>query len=142
MAWNDFKQYTPRTGAGSFYPRSYVNYQPQMRQKKHSGSRLTMMDTKTPIISGWKASKSNGLTALYARPYKGSKVSESKTGKTWINLFVTLTNKRTNQVTKTSGMFCFETKKLYIKDFNLMANPKAPNGGYFGTHIRSNYNNR
>jgi len=39
------------------------------------------------------------------------------------------------QEVKTSGLLNLDNHKLYIKSFNLVANPKAPNGGYFGTHI-------
>ncbi|MGC3977855.1 MAG: hypothetical protein QM751_06215 [Paludibacteraceae bacterium] len=80
------------------------------------------------------------MISLYARPYKGSKISESKSGKRWINLFVTLTNKTNGTITKTSGLYDFDRKRLYIKDFNLIANPYAPNGGYFGKHISKTYN--
>ena len=106
---------------------------------KHSGCTMKMIDGKTPIISGWK-SQSNGMLQLYARPYSGTKITESKTGKTWCNLFVTITNKLTMSVTKTSGLLDMDENKLYIKEFNLIANPKAPNGGYFGKHISSKYN--
>lgn len=133
-------------GYGGGYRRSYgnnygggygLNYSGSKRpQKKHSGCKLKMMSDGAPIISAWNYSRGAGLLAVYARPYKGTKKSESKNGNTYLNLFVTLTNKRTRQITKTSGLFCLETKKLVISDFSLVCNPTAPNGGYCGTFIR------
>lgn len=113
------------------------NYQSN-RPRKKSGCRLIMKDKDTPIISAWKSQK-NGLLALYARPYKGTKLSVSKSGKEWLNLFVTITNRQTHQVTKCSGLFDLQRQRLYLPEFNLIANPKAPNGGYFGKHISKNY---
>ncbi len=113
------------------------SYQGVQQSRKKSGCKIQMMDG-SPIISGWKVSKGQMIT-LYARPYKGSKETTSKNGKNWINLFVTLVNKTTMQETKTSGLFDLDKKKLYIKDFNLIATSNGQ-GGYFGKHISKTYN--
>ena len=111
----------------------------QQAPKKRTGCSLKTMEDGSPIISGWRVSKGQ-MYSLYARPYKNTKKTKSKNGKEWMNLFVTIINKTTMQETSTSGMFDCDKKKLYIKDFNLIANPRAPRGGYFGKHISSNYN--
>ena len=80
------------------------------------------------------------MVKLYARPYKGTKIITSKSGKRWANLFVTLTNTNTLVKTNMSGLLNLDNKKLYISEMNLVANPKAPNGGYFGKQISKVYN--
>lgn len=107
--------------------------------KKHSGCTVTKTEDGAAIVTGWKASK-GVLLSLYARPYKGTKTVVSKEGKKWQNLFVTIINKSNMQITKCSGLFDCDTKKLYIKELNLIANPKGGKGGYFGKHISSSYN--
>jgi hypothetical protein len=112
-------------------------YQPQQvynAPRKHTGCSKKIMPDGAVILSGWKKSKS-GYVKMYARPYSKSKVRTSKTGKEWMNVFVTLTNVSTMQVTKTSGLLDMSNHKLYISELNLVANPSAPNGGYFGKHI-------
>lgn len=123
----------------NYYNGNRQNYAySQQRPRKKSGCRLILKDKDTPIISAWKSQK-NGLLSLYARPYKGTRLSVSKSGKEWLNLFVTITNKQTQQITKCSGLFDLQRQRLYLPEFNLICNPKAPNGGYFGKHISKNY---
>ena len=111
------------------------------KQKKHSGCRLRQLpDMKWPIIFGWMY-KNGAIISLYATEYEKSHEKVSKTGKKWVNLFVRLTNKTTMHVEKMSGLMNLENHKLYIKDLNLIANPKAPNGGYFGVQLKKVYNN-
>lgn len=131
----------PRYGSGGGYSRGFQgNYQqPQRQMKKRSGCRYTTGTDGAPIISAWRKNN-KGMYSLYARPYKGSKTITSKSGKEWINLFVTIVNKDTMQEIKTSGLLNLQNKKLYLKEFNLICNPSAPNGGYFGKHISRNYN--
>jgi hypothetical protein len=115
------------------------NSQNQASQpKKHSGCTVTKTEKGDFLVSGWKLSKGQ-MISLYARPYKNTHITTSKEGKKWQNLFVTLVNKTTLQETKTSGLFDMDSKKLYIKSLNLIANPKGGRGGYFGKHISSNY---
>ncbi|MGC3977843.1 MAG: hypothetical protein QM751_06155 [Paludibacteraceae bacterium] len=139
--------YAYNGGASSGYSRAPYsrNYSPSYQQPrvpqppKKSGCRVIMKDKDTPIVTGWKTSK-NGMLSLYARPYKGTKLSTSKNGKEWLNLFVTVTNRRTMQKTNMSGLFNLANQKLYIKEYNLIANPRANRGGYFGKHISKTYN--
>ncbi len=115
------------------------NYRDNNRSyKKKSGCRVTMKDTNVPIVSAWKKSK-KGFVTLYARPYKNSQIRKFDDGKEYINLFVTITNKDTMQVTKTSGLFHFDTKKLYLPEFNLVANPRGGRGGYFGIRFTKEF---
>lgn len=137
QSWGGYgnSQFTP-------YNRSYQNsrynnmrsYRGAQQPRKRSGARITFKDETTPIISAWKKDRF-GFHVLYARPYSKTKRTKSKSEKRWLNLFVTITNRSTMQETKCSGMFDLDRQRLYISDLNLIVNPKAPNGGYFGKHI-------
>jgi len=124
----------------SNYNQNQGGYQQQQKRVvKHSGCRLKQVEGGAYVVYGWKLSNGDMIN-MYARPYKGTKISTSKSGKRWANLFVTLTNTKTMVKTNCSGLFNLDTKKLYISDFNLIANPQASNGGYFGKHISKEYN--
>jgi len=104
--------------------------------RKHSGCRMTVVkDTGEQIVVGWNYSRSRGMISFIASPYKGTKTSTSRSGRDWENWFVKITNKRTMQITNHSGLWDCQRRRLLIKDLNMVANPGAPNGGYFGQHI-------
>lgn len=122
------------------YPRQYSNYSGYNRPKPKKRSGCGMRKTENGVlIWGWRLSKGQ-MFSLYARPYKGTKIRESKSGKKWANLFVTITNKSTGVITNTSGLYDLNRERLYIKSLNQIANPRAPHGGYYGKHISKNYN--
>jgi len=105
---------------------------------KRSGCRMKKVGKDGVVLWGWRKNKS-GMYSFYARPYSKSKHVESQSGKHWVNMFVTITNKSTMQKSNHSAMYDIDGNKLYMKELNLIANPKALNGGYWGTHIRKNY---
>jgi hypothetical protein len=121
------------------YERNYERGYQNDRPKKHSGCSIKQNEDGTYCVSGWKLAD-GCMVKLYARPYKGTKITTSKSGKRWANLFVTLTNTNTLVKTNMSGLLNLDNKKLYISEMNLVANPKAPNGGYFGKQISKVYN--
>lgn len=99
---------------------------------KRSGAKFQVLEGAN-IVSAWRVQKGQ-MFSLYARPYKKTKRIESKNGKEWVNLFVTITNRSTLQVAKTSGLLDVQGKRLYIKEFNLIVT-KGGRGGYFGRHL-------
>lgn len=118
-----------------------MRFNPQQPIKKRSGCRIRVSkyDKNQYFISGWKYSKNlGGIISFSAAPYSKTKTTTSETGKEWSNYLVkmTLPDMSTKLV---SGLFDHDNHKLYIKDLNLIANPKANNGGYFGKHISKNY---
>lgn len=135
------RNFNPQNSRNSGYSNQRNNNQNISRSSsvKHSGCGVRIMEDGSPILFGWKLSGGD-MVKLYARPCKSTKSSTSKSGKTWLNLFVTLTNQSTMQITKCSGLYNADNQKLYISDFNLIANPRAANGGYFGKHISKTYN--
>jgi len=120
--------YQQRGGYNRNQQQGNYNQQP----KKKSGCSFTQKDGIT-FVSAWKAQKGQLIT-MYARPYKNTKCVTSKNGKEWLNYFVTITNKTTLQQTNTSGLFCPAEKRLFIKEYNLIAT-NGGKGGYFGKHI-------
>lgn len=100
--------------------------------KKRSGAKFTEKDG-APIVSAWKKN-SKGFYSLYARPCKSTKTTTSDNGKTWINLFVTITNQTTMDSRNTSGLYDPQRKRLYIKEFNQIVSTGGQ-GGYWGKHI-------
>ncbi|CAM1341489.1 hypothetical protein [Tenacibaculum amylolyticum] len=61
----------------------------------------------------------------------------SKSGKRWVNVTLVFNAPMHNTVF-VYGMLNIDNHKVYVEDWNMMANPNAPNGGYFGKHISSN----
>jgi hypothetical protein len=128
-----------RGGYQNDYSRGYdrgVGRQP----KKRSGSKFMTDKSGNPCITGWNYSRSRGLISIIAGPYKGTKEVKSKSGKTWQNWFCKILFKDTGEIKKFSGLFNVGNSKLYIQELNMICNPKAPNGGYFGKHISRSYN--
>lgn len=123
---------------GNRYSQSGNNYRNnyQRQPKKRSGAKFQSMEG-APIINAWRVSRRQ-MWVLYARPYKNTKTVESKNGKDWVNLFVTITNRDTMQVINTSGMYDINAKRLYIKEHNLIVTNKG-RGGYFGKHLSNSY---
>lgn len=100
---------------------------------KRSGARFgTAKDTGKPFVSAWKKD-SGGYHTLFAYPYKKSEKSISKSGKTWVSMFVTITNKRDMTQVRYSGMLDLNAKRLYIRDLNMIVT--NTNGGYWGRQI-------
>jgi hypothetical protein len=104
--------------------------------KKHSGAKFREGESNGKpwaIVYGWNYSKERGMISFIASPYSKTKVVTGKSGRKWANWFVKITHHRTMQITKTSGLFDIGARKLHVPDFGMIANPGAPNGGYFGT---------
>lgn len=141
QSWGGSQRAPYRSNSNRSNSRNYTSS--QQSTKKRSGCSLKVCsDGKTIVLSGWKI-MNRCLVQMYARPYKGTKTVASSDprskGYHWTNLFVTLTNTKTGEIQKLGGLFCEETKRLYIKELNLVANPRAPRGGYFGKHISRDY---
>ncbi len=141
MGYNNrnYNNYNNGYNNNGYNGNGYNNPNPQRPYKKRSGCRVKIMEKDgNPVVSAWKKGQS-GFLSLYARCYKKSQIREFKDGRKYINLFVTITNKDTLQVTNTSGLFHFDTQKLYIPDLNLIANPRGGRGGYFGVRFTKEY---
>lgn len=113
-------------------------------RKKHSGckmqnsyvSKATGEVVNAPLITGWNYAKSRGMLSFIATPRKDKKIRETA-HPDWENWYVKVFNKRTLQTEHHNGFYQLSKGRLFIKDMVMMLNPKAPNGGYVGTYIRS-----
>ena len=129
---------TQRTLYNRYSSNNGRSYRGSQQPRKRSGCGTKKVENGV-VIWGWRVSQGQ-MFSMYARPYKNTKIRESKTGKKWANLFVTIINKTTGVVTNTSGLYDLQRERLYIKELNLVGNPRAPRGGYFGKHISKTYN--
>lgn len=108
---------------------------------KHSGATHTTYFPKEGknkgveqyITNGWKLSNGQLIKVSCVTTHK------SKLGKKgWIgNIFCEVVNTSNGSVTYHYGTMQKSTGKVVIDKLNWVLNPKAPNGGYCGTYIRS-----
>lgn len=117
-------------------PRRYNNnngYQNYQRQaKKRTGCKSGQTKTGKPYIQAWNASKRHGLLSIIAGPYKGTKTSESRSGKRWQNWAVKVQPERSASY-MVSGMYDMQGGRLIIQELGMVANPRTR---YFGTFTR------
>jgi hypothetical protein len=107
-------------------------------QFKKSGYEVKRVDDVT-VCFGWRKTKL-GIQRMYARPYDKTTEHESKTGRKWLNYFVTIVNASVPIIYKGSALFEPATNKLLIKELGLcgttVGGGKTKNGhmskGYFG----------
>ncbi|TRX16736.1 hypothetical protein [Flavobacterium franklandianum] len=112
--------------------------------KKHSGCQhhTHFFDKKTGeqidmnFITAWNYSKSRGLLTIIASPRKDPSKRKTANPK-FENWACKVFFKRTLQTVWYNGFFDLAKKKLTIKDMEFVLNPKAKNGGYCGTFVKS-----
>lgn len=103
---------------------------------KHSGCGMKLGSNNKTTIYGWNASKSRGLLKFVGQP-TGKVVGEAKGSQNDVNesklmYICNLTFLRNGEQRTVNGVYNTQTGKLYIPALGMVANPKAPNGGYFG----------
>ena len=114
----------------------YKGYR-ERRNKKKSGCKSTVIskgNNKGNIcITGWNVSKKRGFIRMAAFPKKDAKINKSKNGRRWMSYLVEIvfTDKMDKKLF--NGLYDLDNNKLIIPDLQMVANPKAPRGGYFGT---------
>ena len=115
----------------------------QNKQKvKHSGAKHTTYFPETGpnkgveqhLTTGWRLSKGE-LISIKAVTTSKSQLSE----KGWFgSIAVTFTNTKTGTQQFHWGTMQKSTGKVVVDSMAIVINPKAKNGGYAGTFIRSN----
>lgn len=84
-----------------------------------------------PMILAWRIDKNFGFQKLRAFLSKNDGMPKNEAnGDRYRNMVVTLTSKA--GVSVINGVFDDKYQKLKLIDLELVANPNAPNGGYFG----------
>lgn len=148
----DNSTYQPRTrtygwGAGSYRQQNGYMGGPAYNsgnvstKPKHTGARTGNGSNGVPFITGWNKSR-KGFLSFVACPAKEPDFALSKDGKGkklktgWKRWVASMTFKPSdNYKAKKSTATAFyneATRKLYIPEFSMVANPSAPRGGYFG----------
>ncbi|WGH76136.1 hypothetical protein P8625_02920 [Tenacibaculum tangerinum] len=112
------------------------NYTPKSGAKLHQsfGSKEGL------FMTCWKVSDGVMWSGKVFRSEKQSKVAPtvSRNGKEWCSVTLVLSAPMRDTVVH-SGLMNTSNHKVYFKDWNMIINPKASNGGYFGKHISKNY---
>ena len=108
---------------------------------KHSGAKTTTYFPKTGpnagveqhLTTGWRLSKGE-LISIKAVTTEKSKLSD----KNWFgSIAVTMTNTKTGVVAFHWGTMEKKSGKVVVDSLAFVMNPKAKNGGYSGTYLRS-----
>lgn len=120
------------------------NNQNNERPPKHSGCRYTQGRNGKPVLTGWNKRKSHFMTfvATLNNPKNvarkdGSEIVNAK-GQVYARWTATITDHTSMSESTVSCLYNTKTGKLYMPSFNLVANPKAPNGGYWGRCVSKN----
>ncbi|MDI5888736.1 hypothetical protein [Flavobacterium yafengii] len=113
--------------------------------KKHSGcvlhtnfaDKVTGEIVNADFLTAWNYSKSRGMLKIIASPRKDKDKRKTANPK-FENWAVKVFFARTLETKWYNGFFDVTKKKLTIKDMEFVLNPKAKNGGYCGTFLKSN----
>lgn len=123
-------------GRSSYQRNTQSNYRSQ--PKKRSGARFSVnRKTSEQVVVGWNASRKRGLlsvlitTSKFTEEFKGK-----KSGKMYTRLMAVLTNKTTGEQMVKNAYKSHANGKYYIPSLQMVVNPLAPNGGYFGQSKR------
>jgi hypothetical protein len=107
--------------------------QSQPQQKKRSGCESGKDKNDTPYVRGWKYDKTNGLRSFYACPYSKTKRVKSQNGSEWENWMIKVQHSD-KTTTLHSCLYEISTKKVFIKEFGFVMNPKGGYKGYVGPY--------
>lgn len=107
------------------YGRSRQYQQPQPR--KRSGAKFVKCDGSVMVVSAWRVNRKGELLVLYARPYKSTSEHNGKRG-SFLNYFVTITNKSNYNVTRTSALLYPDDKRLLLPDFGEIVTANGKGG--------------
>jgi hypothetical protein len=86
-----------------------------------------------PWVSGWNLQTRRGMLSFIAGPYGKTSVHTSNNGRDWENWVAEFSINGFPQPGVMPCLYESATGKIIFKKLQMVANPKAPNGGYFGT---------
>jgi len=102
---------------------------------KRSAFSFEKNDKGNDYLKGWLLTK-NGLISLFGTPRdKSAKVIETKTGKSVIQMVVTLLNKQMLTKTVVTGWWYVDEKLLRISEFNLVGTVKGSGKTNSGKYV-------
>jgi len=86
------------------------------------------------FLTAWKVDKTNGLVNMIASERKAGGETKNPNQLRFTCKFTFVNSMRKPELF--TGFYNMTTKKLTIPELNLVANPNAPNGGYFGRFFK------
>ena len=101
-----------------------------------SGAYRTKDGEMVQWVSGYKRSRNQPFLTIICSPYKDTNTSESKNGLKYQNWIAKIKSGYAEPYIRPC-LYHMATGKVVIDDLSLVINPKAPNGGYCGTFIKS-----
>ncbi len=113
-------------------------YSKDKQKKKRSGCKLhTHYGTEKGLfMTVWKFQNGKiwkGKIFRSKKQIENAPVT-SQSGKEWISVTLVMDAPMENTII-TYGLLNLANNKVYFKEWNMLANPNANNGGYFGKHI-------
>lgn len=107
---------------------------PRKKSGAKSGSSRTREGEIKLWVSGWKGAGASFMTCICG-PYGKTETTDSKTGRKWQNWIAKFQPKNAAPFIQPC-LYDMMTGKVVIGSMGLVINPKAANGGYFGTYVR------
>ena len=105
--------------------------------KKKSGCKYKAeAKNNKPAITGWNISQKRGFISFVACPVSDGQVYTSKQGNEFTRWVAKVKFNDQMREELISCLYSHKSNKLIFTDWNMVANPSAPNGGYFGTNKR------
>jgi len=106
---------------------------------KKSGCKMHMRNNQDGsvqmFLTAWKVDKTNGMINMIASPRVQGGSETRNPNQSRFTCKITFVNSMRKPELFT-GFYNHSTKKLTIPDLQLVANPNAPNGGYFGRNYK------
>ena len=138
--YNNNRQYGFGRSNGGFskapYSQQYQNQQFQKKSGAGMGQYTNKKGERIPYVNGWKKSK-EGFITIMCNPYKDTEKHQSKkSGLTYENWIAEI-KVGANRPYILPVLYRVDTCKIIIDQLSMVINPKALNGGYCGTFIKS-----
>ncbi len=107
--------------------------------KKTTGAKLHSRfgSEKGVFITAWNKGKS--VKVFRSERQSKNAPTTTKSGKEWVQVTLVLSEAFKEDVI-VYPLMNIQNHKVYIQEWNMIINPSAPNGGYFGKHLSKNYN--
>lgn len=141
MAGRNYQQFRPSYGAPVYSTRAGYRantVQENGEPPKFTGCKITMGKNDKPVMTGWNKRRGQFMTFVatlnklkFASKKDGSEITNKK-GEVYTRWTATVINHKTMTESLVSCLYNTVTGKLYMPTFNMVANPKARRGGYWG----------
>lgn len=88
------------------------------------------------FVRGWRV-ENRALVTIMARPFKGTKSGETKSGRKWENWMCIIEDKRTGVETISSGFYYPDDHSFHCEEKNWMILPAKNYCGHYSNHPNS-----